>query len=294
MDLDQAGLDCWLDTQNIPSCSADWEQEITSQIQQCNELIHLISPESLHSDPVTKETQLAIASGLAVRRLSLTAIDTLPPSIQKEQVHDWSCRMAPYRAALRALLREHNREDAAPPDLLASLNSADFKPHPHHHQVLEGPRLQHAGFASSWVDVTPYTCSWLVCPDDWRGKAPDAVAVLFRFTGSIERETLQEVLVHRLAAKASPWIFVVEGHQPNQQSQFLIPNQSSHIWADCLLNCTRLLNHPMIKRRNIDLYLDCPSILALKIGQSIDRGRILSFYQFDRTDSSYQRLAIPG
>lgn len=293
-DLRNAGFDCWID-QDIPSCSSDWVQHISSVINEREELVFLVSPESQKSEHVKTEVELAQRASLDVRRLRLTDIRYVDPVVQKAQLQDWSCASTTYRDSLRAFLREHGSDEVMPADPLSDfdLPGLQVQAHPAG-SMLEGPKLQRAGFVASWLDVTPYTCSWLVAPAAWDGEAPDSLVVLFRFTGGADRNTLQEVLNHRLKLESQPWILLIEGHLPSQQANFCIPNDSPHIWEDCLNSCARLLNHSAIKSRKITLYLDCPNILAMAVGQRIDRGRAFDFYQFNRSDSSYQRVCLPG
>lgn len=290
IDLERAGLDAWLDTLHILPCSQDWEEEIIAQIRERTELIHLISPEALCSQPVARETELALEARLNLRRLRLTAIDDVPDDIRKEQVHDWSCRRSSYRDCLRSLLKDFLSDHTLPSDILAALDHNDFQPPFDHVDNLEGPAVSGEDSVRTWLDVTPYTCTWLISPKHWQGPAPDSIAVLLRFSGDIDRHTHQEVLVRRHQSGTTSWLVLVEGHQPNQQRWYHMPHQCPHIWEDSLNACTRLLNAPMIKKRRIDLYLDCPTSLAMAIGQRIDGRRQFTFFQFDRADSSYHPL----
>jgi len=289
IDLERAGLDAWLDIRHIPPCADDFEEVIISQIRSRTELIHLISPESLKSVPVTTETEWAVAAGLKIRRLHLTDITHVPAAIQKEQVHDWTCKMSPYRNCLRSLLSDFRTEPQLPSDPLAALDNI-FQHQPEPDDLVEPPLVESEDYVRSWVDVTPYTCTWLISPKRWQGPAPDSIAVLLRFSGDIDRKTHQEVLKGRSQSGDTPWLLMVEGHRPNQQRWYHMPQQSPHIWDDSLNACTRLLNAPTIKRRTIDLYLDCPTTLAMAIGQRIDGRRQFRFYLFDREDSTYHRL----
>lgn len=289
-DLQQAGLDAWLDSQHIPACSDNWEEEIIAQIRERTELIHLISPEALQSDPVAREIKWALDAKLMLRRLRLTDSNHVPDAIRREQVHDWSCRRDSYRSCLRSLLRDFQLEHTMPSDPLTALDLGDFQPQTDLDDKVEGPLVADSDNARTWVDVTPYTCTWLISPKHWQGPAPESIAVLLRFSGDIDRHTHQEVLTRRKQSGDTPWLLMVEGHQPNQQRWYHMPHQSPHIWDDSLNACTRLLNAPTLKKRKLDLYLDCPTTLAMAIGQRIDVRRQFRFYSFDRADSTYHRL----
>lgn len=273
-DLGRAGVDVWVDRKSIPLDSAEWSSTIDPEIESRELFLLLTSPEANASKQVRRELETAERFGRTIIRLRVGgSIDDLPDDLTQAQLTDFAIR--PYHVALRDLLAQAPFQVPQLPLLFDWLEASgtEGSPAPSVAEIaaiLGDGAVKMGEYWKLPLYPSAYSMTWLVAPAADTFGLPKQLGFAVTSTGPIGR-TLNQVLEHRRACEKDAWALAFEGFVPKDSTSHDIPFGSAHIWEEHASAVIRCLQSTPFYEREMDLYLDCPTVLAFEIG-SRNRG----------------------
>lgn len=294
VDLNRAGVDAWYDKEGIAGTDPAFEETICRKIRESDQFLLLASPESAASDYVAKEVEEAERSRRPIRVLHVGGrIDDLPEAWKRRQAPSFTLD---YRMSLTALIRGFGPPATVPlllDDLLTSGKytvgeAADALKCPASFAV-EGRTFRRLPLAPA-----AYSHLWIVAPSDEALKLPNRPAVLVKCSGPSKRNTVQAILAHRLENQLAPWILYLEGHMPKNAEGYELPVEARHIWKDTVDAAMHLMQNRPVDCESLDVYVECPAILAFEIGARFRQMAHYRGYQFGYNDTYHEVLEGGG
>ncbi|MCP9883603.1 toll/interleukin-1 receptor domain-containing protein [Synechococcus sp. ATX 2A4] len=268
-DLMRAGLSAWLDKSDISSHDPDWQSSIAQAINSCSHFIVIATEESAASVAVAEEFELAIKLNRPIFILRTCALVYLPKTWQKRQILDFTFAEVSYQDAIGKLIIDLGSDPSLSPGLLHLLNAETLTVGRAASTLTNNSSFTLKGTTFRYLPFAPsaYSMSYLIAPEDADLCLPPSLAFFCKCTGRISRgDTIQEVVQHRLEERLPPWVLMLKGHVPKESESFRIPVTAPRIWNELVRSVVRLLEAPGIKGRPVDLYLECPAVLAFEIG----------------------------
>jgi hypothetical protein len=291
-DLARAGLEAWLDTRDIAPHDPDWETTITENICSCDHFILLASIEAAASVPVSDEFKIALESEKKIYILRTCGLENLPAAWRVRQVVDFTFAEIGYHAALSKLVTSlMGKPSQKISSLFELLDHGTLSVGEAADALSEDASFTVDGITFRYLPMMPsaYSTTYLVAPEQNRLVLPDQLAFLCKCTGELSRgDTVAEVMRHRLQEDHPAWVFFMKGHVPKGSNRFMIPLNDPHIWADLAISATRVLQAPIIKGKPIDLYLECPAVLAFDIGGRLRGMTPFRCFQFDYKSTYFE------
>lgn len=291
-DLARAGLEAWLDTSDIAPHDPDWETTIAESIRSCDHFILLASIEAAASVAVSDEFRIALESEKKIYILRTCGLENLPEAWRVRQIVDFTFAEIGYHGALSKLLMSlMGKPSQKISSLLELLDHGDLTVGEAADALGEDASFTVDGITFRYLPLMPsaYSTTFLVAPEHNRLVLPDQLAFLCKCTGELSRgDTVAEVMRHRLQEHLPAWVFFLKGHVPKGSNRFMIPLNDSHIWSDLARSATRVLQAPHIKGKPIDLYLECPAVLAFDIGGRLRGMTPFRCFQFDYQSSYFE------
>ncbi len=267
LDLKRAGLDVWLDLTDIPP-GDDFEQRILPAIAAATHVVLLASPDAVASKWVHREVNEATALGKTVIPLQLAGRVSEYPD-------DWKRRNVMNVAALDYwdTVRKLARTLGAPHTQLRSL--ADLLHQRAGTSTDAATELTGAGevfdatgrpFLKLPLAPSAYGTSWLFAPPGAAMAWPDALGVLFNFTGDATDARAGVTLAHWATQATEPWLVMLEGPVNRAKHKYELRTDHPHEWEDCIADCLRSLNSFVRGRARVGYYLNSLASLSFEIG----------------------------
>lgn len=292
-DLGRAGIEFFLDKNDIKADDSDWKNSILQNIESKDCFIYLASPEAEKSKNVKNELEAAELASKSIIVLHIAGkLEDLGDNLCKRQITDWSAVSDKYPELLKKLIVDLHGCSSEYSGLSSLLHCDDITVADAALRLGDEKRLNLSGQTFSHLPITAsaYTMSYLIAPTKTQLILPEQPAMLLRCSGKCSRNTLSAVLKHRLDSDLQPWVFYLEGHVPKESSdQFELPVYAPHIWKDTLDAAMALLHKHEFKCRKLDIYLDCPAILALELGNRLKGMIQFECYQYD-FEHSYHKV----
>jgi hypothetical protein len=292
-DLMRAGLSTWLDKSNIASHDPDWQSSIHQAIRSCSHCVLIASNESVASPAVANEFEFASNQYKPVFILRTCPLAILPKEWQKRQILDFTFSEASYHEAIGKLIKDLGSEPSLSQGLLQLLNARTQTVREAASTLANDSRFTLEDTTFRYLPFSPsaYSSSYLVAPEDAELRLPSSLAFFCKCTGRLSRgDTIQEVIQSRLEQHLPPWVFMLKGHIPKDSESYKIPVTQPHIWNELVRSAVRILEAPGIKGKPVDLYLECPGVLAFEIGCRLRGMAPFRCFQYDYGSKYFEVL----
>ncbi len=287
LDLKRAGVDAWLDQADIPA-DRRWRPEVQDAIQQRRHFLLLASPESARSEEVARELVEAERAEKSILRLRVGGeLPQLPATWRECQIIDsdrgyWGrlARLLPALGVTSGLPRSLDELVQRRQGTVADAASE-----------LTGAELVTVAGRDYWklpVEPSGYTMTWLVAPADAALEPPPSLALLLRFAGRADRDTLGDVLEFLGAGDSvGAWLVYVLGPK-NRSEKYELPVAFPHYWEDADRGVYRAMHLSFVKKE-LRVFLDCPATLAYRVAGLSRETERHHLYQFDQDSTGQVR-----
>ncbi len=298
-DLKRCGIDAWWDQERLRGDESSWRDVLQREIEARDWFVLLVSPESEKSDNVKKEHDRARELG---KNVFHAHVGGLPEKLNEETStpHLTPFTRLSYKRAFSQMVEKLDPQAAnristsmIADDPLVGLSRKD---------LTDLGRLEHFGGEPYRVlpaFVSGYTRTDLILREESLTTAaqdrrlPERIAVVLLCSGSVFNNTLNLVSAHqRQLGEPSPFILRLQGRTrlDAEGEKIELDPERPWIWEDTMQAALKILEHPDIDGRGIDLYFQCPSVLAFAVARRLRQAPLKDHRLFHYHKNSYSQV----